>query len=143
ESYSELAYARQVARHFGTEHRELIVRPDLIAVLPQLVWAYDEPFADASMLPTYYVSKLAREHVTVALTGDGGDEIFGGYTRYEQELAIRRIPAPFRSLLGFCSSLLPGGVRGKQYLRNLSYDLAMRDEQKIGRLSVDLRTLLY
>ncbi|MFL5700619.1 MAG: asparagine synthase (glutamine-hydrolyzing), partial [Ktedonobacteraceae bacterium] len=81
DDYSELPYARQVAKHFGTDHCEFLVRPDLIAVLPQLVWAYDEPFADASMLPTYYVSKLAREHVTVVLTGDGGDEIFGGYTR--------------------------------------------------------------
>src|SRR5438270_6342053 len=92
EEYSELPYARQVAAHFGTDHCEFLVRPDLISVLPQLVWAYDEPFADASMLPTYYVSKLAREHVTVVLTGDGGDEIFGGYTRYERELAISRMP---------------------------------------------------
>ncbi len=143
DDYSELAYAQQVAKHFGTDHYEFLVRPELISVLTELVWDYDEPFSDISMLPTYYVSKLAREHVTVALTGDGGDEIFGGYTRYEQELAIRRIPAPFRSLLGFCSSLLPSGVRGKQYLRNLSYDLAMRDAQKIGRFSVDSRPLLY
>ena len=143
DDYSELAYAQQVAKHFGTDHYEFFVRPELISVLTQLVWDYDEPFSDISMLPTYYVSKLAREHVTVALTGDGGDEIFGGYTRYEQELAIHRIPAPFRSLLGFCGSLLPRGVRGKQYLRNLSYDLAMRDAQKIGRFSVDLRPLLY
>src|SRR5258708_8391848 len=72
DDYSELTYARQIAKRFGTDHHEFIVRPDLISVLPELVWAYDEPFADASMLPTYYVSKLAREHVTVALTGDGG-----------------------------------------------------------------------
>ena len=78
DDYSELPYARQVARHFGTEHHEFFVRPELVSVLPELVWAYDEPFADPSMLPTYYVSKLAREHVTVVLTGDGGDEIFGG-----------------------------------------------------------------
>src|SRR6266487_2104960 len=143
DDYSELAYARQVAKHFGTDHYEFFVRPELISVLPQLAWAYDEPFSDISMLPTYYVSKLAREHVTVALTGDGGDEIFGGYTRYKQELATLRIPAPLRSLLGFCSSLMPDGVRGKQFLRNLSYDLATRDAQKIGRFSLGLRQLLY
>src|SRR6266566_309763 len=62
DDYSELPYARQIAEHFGTDHHEFLVRPELISVLPQLVWAYDEPFADASMLPTYYVSKLAREH---------------------------------------------------------------------------------
>ena len=99
EEYSELPYARQVAAHFGTDHCEFLVRPDLISVLPQLVWAYDEPFADASMLPTYYVSKLAREHVTVVLTGDGGDEIFGGYTRYEREMSINRIPAFLRAFM--------------------------------------------
>jgi asparagine synthase (glutamine-hydrolysing) len=143
DDYSELAYARQVAKHFGTDHYEFFVRPELISVLPQLAWAYDEPFSDISMLPTYYVSKLAREHVTVALTGDGGDEIFGGYTRYEQELATLRMPASLRSLLGCCSSLMPNGVRGKQFLRNLSYDLATRDAQKIGRFSIGLRPLLY
>ena len=88
DDYSELPYARQVAKHFGTDHQEFFVRPDLVSVLPELVWAYDEPFGDASMLPTYYVSKLAREHVTVVLTGDGGDEIFGGYTHYKREYQI-------------------------------------------------------
>ncbi len=99
DDYSELPYARQVAKHFGTDHHEFFVRPELVSVLPQLVWAYDEPFADSSMLPTYYVSKLAREHVTVVLTGDGGDEIFGGYTSYQRELAINRIPNPLASCL--------------------------------------------
>src|SRR5438874_12682466 len=108
--YSELPYARQIAEHFGTDHHEFFVRPELISVLPQLVWAYDEPFADSSMLPTYYVSKLAREHVTVVLTGDGGDEIFGGYTRYERELAISRIPGFMRFLLGYGSMLMPDGM---------------------------------
>src|SRR6266566_658760 len=126
EEYSELAYARQVAAHFGTDHCEFLVRPDLISVLPQLVWAYDEPFADASMLPTYYVSKLAREHVTVVLTGDGGDEIFGGYTRYEREVAINRIPPLIRSLCGYCSQFMPDGMRGKRRLRNMSHDIATR-----------------
>src|SRR5437868_1083930 len=116
DDYSELPYARQVARHFGTEHHEFFVRPELISVLPQLVWAYDEPFADSSMLPTYYVSKLAREHVTVALSGDGGDEIFGGYTHYKREYSIRRIPPFIRSLLFYASLFIPTGMRGKNRL---------------------------
>ncbi|MFL5705557.1 MAG: asparagine synthase (glutamine-hydrolyzing) [Ktedonobacteraceae bacterium] len=124
--YSELPYARQVAQYFGTDHHEFFVRPDLISVLPQLVWAYDEPFADSSMLPTYYVSKLAREHVTVVLTGDGGDEIFGGYTRYARELAISRMPALLRYLLKYGGMLMPDGMRGKNRLLNLHRDLAAR-----------------
>jgi asparagine synthase (glutamine-hydrolysing) len=119
DDYSELPYARQVARHFGTEHHEFFVQPDLISVLSELVWAYDEPFADASMLPTHYVSKLAREHVTVALTGDGGDELFGGYVYYNREYTIDRIPPPLRYLLGHTSSLMPDGMRGKKRLHNL------------------------
>ncbi|MFL5626647.1 MAG: asparagine synthetase B family protein, partial [Ktedonobacteraceae bacterium] len=124
--YSELPYARQVAQYFGTDHHEFLVRPDLISVLPQLVWAYDEPFADSSMLPTYYVSKLAREHVTVVLTGDGGDEIFGGYTRYERELVISRMPVWLRYLLRYGGMLMPEGMRGKSRLLNLHRDLAAR-----------------
>ncbi len=126
DDYSELPYARQVAKHFGTDHHEFFVRPELVSVLPQLVWAYDEPFADSSMLPTYYVSKLAREHVTVVLSGDGGDEIFGGYTTYQRELTIRRIPGFMRFLLGYAAMLMPDGMRGKNRLSSLRKDLATR-----------------
>jgi asparagine synthase (glutamine-hydrolysing) len=126
DDYSELPYARQIASRFGTEHHEFLVQPDLVTVLPELAWAYDEPFADSSMLPTYYVSKLAGEHVTVALTGDGGDEIFGGYSRYEHELSINRIPAFMRSLLGYSSMLMPDGMRGKKRILNMSRDLSTR-----------------
>src|SRR3989441_10928667 len=126
DEFSELPYARQVAKHFGTDHHEFFVRPELISMLPQLVWAYDEPFADASMLPTYYVSKLAREHVTVVLTGDGGDEIFGGYMRYARELSIDRLPAFVRLLLGCGGMLLPNGMRGKRRLGNMLHDYPTR-----------------
>ena len=143
DDFSELAYARQVARHFGTEHAEFIVRPDLISVLPELVWAYDEPFADASMLPTYYVSKLAREHVTVVLTGDGGDEIFGGYTRYEREMAIQRIPTVLRSLLGYGSMLMPEGMRGKKRLGLMRQDLATRYAQAFTPFTKHARSAMY
>lgn len=82
EKYNELKYAKIIAEKFKTDHTEFIVKPDAIEVLPMLVRQYEEPFADSSALPTYYVSKLTREHVTVALNGDGGDENFAGYTRY-------------------------------------------------------------
>jgi len=89
-SYNELAFAREVASAFGTNHRERTVTPDLIPLFEKLVVHLDEPFADVSMFPTYMVSSLAREHVTVALSGDGGDELFGGYDAYEaQALAAR------------------------------------------------------
>jgi len=82
EEYNELPYARLVSNLYETDHHELIIKPSAIDILPKLVKHYNEPFADASALPTFYVSELAREHATVALSGDGGDENFGGYGRY-------------------------------------------------------------
>ncbi len=82
EKYNELKYAKIIADTFKTDHTEFIVEPDAIELLPMLVRQYEEPFADSSALPTYYVAKLTRDHVTVALNGDGGDENFAGYTRY-------------------------------------------------------------
>lgn len=91
EEYNELPYARMVARHCATEHHELVVRPDAAAVFPELVWHYGEPFADSSAIPTYYLSKLTREGVVVALSGDGGDENFAGYPRYVMSDADRAL----------------------------------------------------
>lgn len=82
EKFNELPYAKMIADRFQTDHTEFIVKPHAIDLLPMLVRQYEEPFADSSALPTYYVSKLSRDHVTVALNGDGGDENFGGYSRY-------------------------------------------------------------
>jgi asparagine synthase (glutamine-hydrolysing) len=97
--YSEIEDARLVARHLCTEHAEYVVKPEAISILPDLVWHFDEPFGDSSMIPTYYVCQMARREATVALSGDGGDEIFAGYTRYLRALEGRRwgmIPAPIR-----------------------------------------------
>lgn len=80
--YDESEFARQVAQQFSTDHHESIIHPSAVEIVEKLAWHFDEPFADSSAVPTYYVSKVAREHVTVALGGDGGDEIFAGYRRY-------------------------------------------------------------
>ena len=82
-SFNELRYARIVAERFGTDHQEFEVECEVESLLPKLVWHLDEPFADSSIIPTYYVSKMARQHVTVALSGEAGDEVFGGYRRYK------------------------------------------------------------
>ncbi len=87
--FDELPYARLVAQHCKTDHREFVVRPDAVEILPKLVWQFDEPFADPSMLPTYYLAKMAREHVTVCLSGDGGDESFAGYRRYSYARCLK------------------------------------------------------
>jgi len=81
-SFNELEYARIVAKMYGTDHHEMIVKPNAVELLPKLVWHFDEPFADSSAIPTYLVSKMAREHVTVVLSGEGGDEVFAGYETY-------------------------------------------------------------
>ncbi len=82
EKFNELPYARQVADLLGTRHEEFVVKPDALAVINKIAWHFDEPFADSSALPTYYLSQMTRQHVTVALNGDGGDESFAGYERY-------------------------------------------------------------
>ena len=109
--YNELPYARQIADLFGTDHHEIVVRPDVTELLPELLWHMDEPIADAAFITTYLVSRFAREDVTVILSGVGGDELFGGYRRYWSEHlvhAYRRIPPLIReSILQPIGKLLP------------------------------------
>jgi asparagine synthase (glutamine-hydrolysing) len=133
EEFSELPYAREVARQFGTYHTEEVVTPDAVSLLDDLTYYYDEPFADSSAIPTFLVSRLASRRVKVVLSGDGGDEAFGGYSRYAHDLkeaAIRRrLPAWFRRLaLGPLGRIwpkadwLPRPLRAKTFLTNLSLD---------------------
>jgi asparagine synthase (glutamine-hydrolysing) len=144
ERYSELPFARQIAQRFGTEHTEEIVTPDAVSLLDELTHYYDEPFADSSAIPTYLVARLASRSVKVVLSGDGGDEAFGGYARYAHDLkeaAVRRIlPVWFRrTALGPLSRLwpkadwLPRPLRVKTALANLALDPA---EAYVNTLSI-------
>ena len=113
DSFDETPYAEKVARHLDTEHTAFRVEPEALSLLPELVWHHDQPFADSSAIPTYLVSKLTREQVTVALTGDGGDELFAGYERFYAAALMRRlsaIPAPLMKAAEGLIGLLPEGT---------------------------------
>jgi asparagine synthase (glutamine-hydrolysing) len=126
DSYNELRYARLAAKKFGTDHHEFFVTPEICDVVDELAWHFDEPFADSSAIPTYVVSKLAREHVTVVLSGDGGDELFAGYTRYVTERKRRKfgmLPRRIRQgLMQPLSRNLPHGAWGRNFLHNVALD---------------------
>lgn len=162
QEYNESDFARQVARQFGTDHHEQIVRPDALEILNKLVWHYDEPFADSSAIPTYYVSRAARQHVTVALGGDAGDENFAGYRRYrfdQWENHLRRFvpPALRRTVFGPLGRWYPGLAwaprifRAKATLQSLSRSplegyfnsiSIFRPDEKQCLLSADFRRSL-
>lgn len=122
--FDEARYARMVAEKFGTEHQELILEPDIVETVETLTGSLEEPFGDSSMLPTYYVSCLARKYVTVALSGDGGDELFAGYERYRKHLYDRSVPW-IPSILGtwyrqHVHARLPRVLPGRNYAYSVS-----------------------
>lgn len=123
-SYNELPYARQVAERYGTQHHEVIVEPHIEDVIHAIVDHFDEPFADSSAVATYYVAQVAREHVKVAMSGDGGDEIFGGYTIYQAD----RLAHLYRRLPRFLGeNAIPRLVRRiPASERKMSWDLKLR-----------------
>jgi asparagine synthase (glutamine-hydrolysing) len=154
-SFDELKFARVTANRFQTDHHEFVVTPDICRLIGEIVWHHDEPFADVSSIPTYVVSKMAREYVTVVLSGDGGDEVFGGYERYaieKQRGRYEQIPGFIRRhVLRRLSRALPQGAYGKRFLGNISLDAGPRyvdsgsyfnEELKKSLLTVEARRAL-
>lgn len=137
QNFSELHHARRVAEHVGAEHHEFIVRPDALEVLPLLVEHYGEPYADSSAIPTYYVARETRNHVTVALNGDGGDESFAGYERYAAMRlaeAYYRLPAIMRgSVLEPAVGLIPTSDSRRSRLRDAKRFLQAASLPKVDR----------
>jgi asparagine synthase (glutamine-hydrolysing) len=144
--FDELDPAKLIARHFRTDHHELVVRPDAWALINELAWFLDEPFADVSAVPTYLVARLAAAHVKVVLTGDGGDEVFAGYDRYPQALAEARrldgLPAAARAILGAVGAVLPPSAPGKHWLRHASLDPRVRFIDGESLFPADLKARL-
>lgn len=123
----ETDHARLIARHFDTEHTELMAEPTTADLIPRLVPQFDEPMADSSMIPTWLVSNLVRQHCTVALGGDGGDELFAGYPMHQRvtllERYFGRIPLALRKTQArLAEAIMPVGVRGRNFLLSLGYD---------------------
>jgi asparagine synthase (glutamine-hydrolysing) len=135
EDFSEVEHARKVAALHGTEHRELVVDPESVDLLPRILRQFDEPFADASAIPTYYLCRMAREDVTVAISGDGGDEGFAGYRRYQWALKYSKLDglprAPRKLLFGALSRVLPSS-RWRTGARRLALDPALRYAELFG-----------
>jgi len=128
-AFDELRYARQIAHAFGTDHHELVLAPQALDIVEDLTWALDEPFGDSSAIPTYMVSQLAAEHVKVVLSGDGGDELFGGYDKYVVEARERRyerVPSVVRRAVAAIGRALPDGTPGKRFMKHFALDGAAR-----------------
>jgi asparagine synthase (glutamine-hydrolysing) len=141
-SFDEREHARLVARHFGTHHREFVVQVDAVGLIDRLLWHHDQPFHDSSAVPTFVVCRLAREHVTVALNGDGGDEVFGGYDRFRAAAMALRVPTPIAGLARATARHVPAGTgyyslprRAQRFLELADAPLEQRYQQWISVVS--------
>jgi asparagine synthase (glutamine-hydrolysing) len=153
EAFDELQHARRISELFGTDHHEFVVRPDAIEMVPKIVRQYGEPFADASAIPSFYLSQLTRSQVTVALNGDGGDESFGGYTRYvANRLAARldRLPVMLRRAVAAQTERVGGGGevtslsnKARRLMEGLALDPARRYERYMSWFDGAQRARLY
>jgi len=153
ERFDELPRARLVAERFATEHHELVVEPDAVEMLPKLARHYGEPFGDHSALPCFHLAQLAREHVAVALNGDGGDESFAGYQRYSSNILAARLevlPAGLRDALGAAAGLLgrppdPRALRSRvrRFAGRLGGDRQSRYLDQVGVFGASERAALY
>lgn len=152
--YNELRYARNIAKHFDTEHNEFIVRPKALEVLPTLIERYGEPYADPSCIPTYYVSKMSKQYVTVVLNGDGGDELFAGYERYRAMVYSRILdvlPAVLRkSLSSLFLNAISESTDGRKLVRRVrrffeaaSLPIHKRYMKWIGVFDDELKSQIY
>jgi len=154
DEYTEVHYARELAKAYGCDHHEFIVTAKMAEVLPKLAWHYGEPYADASALPSYYVSQQTRKSVTVALNGDGGDENFGGYVRYFAMNLARyydHVPSPLRKLVQLSAEILPEKDapfsllwKAKRFLRSTVFtDIPRRHLKMICYFSEEDKKGLY
>jgi asparagine synthase (glutamine-hydrolysing) len=153
DGFNELPYAREIAALFGAEHHELVVRPDAVELLPRMARHYGEPFADHSAIPSFYLAEMTRRHVTVALTGDGGDEVFGGYGRYAHGAMLGRLDrvpvGTRRAVAALAARLRPAADLGSPRNRVrraaalLPLSPAERYVRAMSRFSFDLRESLY
>ncbi len=144
--YDETPYAKIVAKAIGSIHHQYYIEVDMVSVLEKLINHFDEPFADSSLIPTYYVSKVARDHVTVILSGDGGDELFGGYNWYTWVLFLEQIKKQIGSLdkiLSYAGKFLPEGFRLKHKLMSLSLDSADQFLCRVSFFSPEEKASLY
>jgi asparagine synthase (glutamine-hydrolysing) len=153
DAYNELPYARAVAARWETDHHEFVVKPDAVEIFPDLVWHYNEPYADSSAIPTYYLAKMTRQHVTVALNGDAGDENFAGYGRYAGHALSSRydaVPRAVRRAVGAAARALPEwGIlrgayrRGRRFLAAGGDDAERRYLRWIALYPEDFKRRMY
>ncbi|MGI5876498.1 MAG: asparagine synthase (glutamine-hydrolyzing) [Dethiobacteria bacterium] len=130
EDYSELREARKTAEYLGTDHHEYIITPEeFLKVLPHLIWHFDEPVADPAAISLFFVARLAREKVNIALSGEGADEVFAGYSIYREPFSLaplRNLPQPLQNTVSRIEKMLPTGVFGKNYLQRAGRPLEKR-----------------
>ncbi len=148
EQYNEASFAFEVSRAFGTEHKEQIVEASAIGLINDLVWYFDEPFGDSTAIPNYLLSEMTRQNVTVALSGDGGDELFAGYKRYfrmDERKKWNLLPRSLRKQLAATGRILPEHARGKAFLQSLGIEdypffcLGLAQTQVEGLLSEEFK----
>jgi asparagine synthase (glutamine-hydrolysing) len=136
DKYDELEYARSVAERYDTNHHEYMVTPDALDVLPEIIKHYEMPFGDPSAVPTYYVSQMASEDVTVALSGDAGDESFAGYDRYTWDrvaTAASHVPGPVRQVIDTAASCAPEEILGSNFVRRIRRLLETASKDEVER----------
>ncbi|HAW50334.1 TPA: asparagine synthase (glutamine-hydrolyzing) [bacterium] len=145
EDFSEIKFARIIANHFGCDHHELTVRPDAMNILPKLALFYNEPYADSSAIPTYYVSKMAKDYVKIVIGGDGGDELFGGYERYiafKLSLLYDKIPRFMRDFVFSIFKNLPEQTSRNSLIRKAKRFLSAISEEpkrRYGRWMIQFK----